>query len=86
MSERDELEQKGAPRVVALVGLNRQGLLTLGVSGLVGAGIGALVAQRKGAGLLVGGALGIGLPIVSTLLILLPLRRLTLADKKEQEA
>jgi hypothetical protein len=86
MSARDELEQKEErPRIMALVGLNRQGIATLALSGAVGAGIGALVASRKGAGMLVGGALGIGLPIVSTLLILLPLRRLTLAEK-EQEA
>jgi hypothetical protein len=79
------LEQKEAPRVTALVGLNRQGIVTLVVTGAIGAGLGALVAQRKGLGLLVGGAAGIGLPIVSTLLILLPLRRMTLAQK-EQEA
>jgi len=61
-----------------LVRLNREGIFTLAVTGGVGAGIGAFVAQRKLLGAAVGASLGVGLPIVATLLILLPLRKLTI--------
>jgi hypothetical protein len=79
MALRDDIE---SPRVAALVGLNRQGIATLAITGAIGAGLGAALATRKGLGVLVGGVLGVGLPVVSTLLILLPLRRLTLAEKE----
>ena len=61
-----------------LVRLNREGLFTLALTGGMGAGIGAFVAQRKILGAVVGASLGIGLPVVASLLILLPLRKLTI--------
>lgn len=64
-----------------LVRLNHEGIVTLAVTGGVGAGIGALIAHRKLVGAIVGGALGIGLPIAASLLILLPLRKLTIGKK-----
>lgn len=59
-----------------LVRMNREGLVMLGITGGLGAGIGALVSHRKLMGAAIGATLGLGLPIVASLLILLPLRNI----------
>lgn len=78
---REELASS-TPKVTALVGLNAQGVAVLAATTAVGAGIGLAVAQRKLLGAFIGGGLGFGLPIAATLLIVLPLKQLTLADKE----
>lgn len=73
-----------APKnITALVGLNRQGVVTLAITTAIGAGIGACLAQQhKTLGAVIGGGLGFALPVTATLLILLPLKRLTLAEQQ----
>lgn len=79
---RESLAEKQPP-IRALVGLNTQGVMVLATTTAIGAGLGAVLAQRRILGAFVGGGLGFALPVVSTLLILLPLKRLTLADQEQ---
>ena len=71
----DDVRAKNA---AALVRLNAEGLVTLAVTTGIGAALGALlVPKSRLVGGVIGGALGAGVPVVATLLILLPLRKLT---------
>jgi hypothetical protein len=83
MATRDAIAPQN---VTALVGLNRQGIVTLAVTTALGAGIGACLAERKTLGAFIGGGLGFALPVTATLLILLPLKKLTLEEQKGQAA
>jgi hypothetical protein len=67
-----------AGNAAALVRLNAEGIVTLALTTGIGAGLGALASSKsRVVGAVIGGAVGFGLPVVATLLILLPLRRLT---------
>jgi hypothetical protein len=70
----DEVKPRNA---AALVRLNAEGIAMLAITTGIGAGLGALSSKSRLVGAVVGGAAGFGLPVVATLLILLPLRRLT---------
>lgn len=78
-------ENLRAAPVTALVALNRTGLITLGVAGSLGGTIGALVTSRRLLGFMIGASFGVGLPLVATALILLPLRRISLGAPPEEK-
>jgi len=79
----DDVKPRNA---AALVRLNTEGVVTLAITTAVGAGLGALASSKsRVVGAIIGGAAGFGLPVVATLLILLPLRRLTVGAPKEAQ-